>query len=92
MYKYTVSVGYSARKTTVITDRALKGHNSMQAGIIIRGDGYLLMSYNTPAAFISLDGDIECMCLCSATTRKHVSLFAREFNKTYADFKAAYGK
>ena len=49
-----------------------------------------LVSYRTDVALIKPNGDIECYGLFSATTRKHISAFAREYGYKYADFKKAY--
>lgn len=52
-----------------------------------------LISYTTRVcSIITEDGKtcLECTGLYSATTRKHISAFARQYGYTYEDFKIAY--
>ena len=50
-----------------------------------------LISYTTHvASYNTATGEITVTGLYSATTRKHISAFAWENGRTYADFKNAY--
>ena len=96
--------GIYERTVRVTVDRRLKTMPSAQAGIIDHIDdidangryykrpGITLISYETPAATLSYDGILTISCLCSATTRRHVSAFLREYcpGITYQDAKAAH--
>jgi hypothetical protein len=62
-----------------------------QAHIIRHSNGDIdLISYTTRVASILSNGNIQCYGLFSATTRKHISAFAKQFNYCYNDFKQAY--
>lgn len=68
------------RQAIVQVDKRLASMPAAQAGIIEREDGsILLISYATVAADIDKDGNLTISCLCSATTRKHVSAFLKEY-------------
>lgn len=50
-----------------------------------------LVSYNTTAAILDADGWLVITCLCSATTRRHVGAFMKEYcNSDYQMAKALY--
>lgn len=79
--------------------RQIKKLNAMpyaQAHIEIHDDTtYHLFSYTTLVATVRYDADgkwIRCYGLYSATTRKHISAFAREHGLTYYDFKDRAGE
>ena len=91
--------GIFERIERVYVDRRLLYMPAAQAGIINHVDtfngprpGYTLMSYATPAATLSDTGILTVDCLCSASTRRHVSAFLKEFcpHISYYDAKAAY--
>lgn len=61
-----------------------------QAHIELVDGAVFFFSYNTLAAVI-IDGWLSVFCLCSQTTRKHVSAFVREWASTeYSTAKAIY--
>ena len=71
--------------------RALRYLPYAQACVKEYDDGTkVLVGYVTEVARINPDNSIECDGLYSATTRKHISAFARENGFTYYDFKNAY--
>lgn len=55
-----------------------------------RDGSITLVSYVTEVAKINADGSITCNGLYSATTRRHISAFAREYGLSYYDFKRDY--
>lgn len=73
--------------------RQIKKLNAMpyaQAHIEIMDNTYYLFSYTTLVAVVRYADDgrwVKCYGLYSATTRKHISAFAREHGLTYQDFK-----
>jgi len=92
MKKYTVRENeFSARVHTVICDRALDRMPYAQAGVNARGGAVILVSYDTVAADIE-NGFLTVSCLCSVTTRKHVSAFLKEYapRLSYCDAKRAF--
>ena len=59
----------------------LKGHEHANCYVYTDGDTILFVSYRTIAAV--LNGDwLSIHCLCSATTRKQVGWFLREYCPT----------
>ena len=103
-YKARCIDGYFEHIRTVTVDRRLSTMPSAQAGIIDHIDavnalgryekrpGVTLMSYATPAATLTAGGILTIDCMCSASTRRHVSAFLREFAPaiSYHDAKAAH--
>lgn len=103
-YKARCIDGYYERIRTVTVDARLKHMPYAQAGIINHVDaydghrftgripGHTLISYDTIAATLTASGTLTISCLCSVSTRKHVSAFLREYcpGITYQDAKAAY--
>lgn len=78
--------------------RTIKKLNSMpyaQAHIEIIDDTHYLFSYTTLVASVRYDDEnekwIRCYGLYSATTRRHISAFAKEHGLTYYDFKRVAG-
>ena len=63
-----------------------------QAEIHTHNDGTIvLISYSTPVAFIEPDGTLYIRGLYSATTRKHIGKFVREYaNIGYQTAKRIY--
>jgi len=75
--------------------KKLKSMPYTQAHIEIYDDTQYLFSYRTLVATIRTeDGDkwIRCYGLYSATTRKHISAFAKENGLKYTDFKEMSGR
>ena len=71
--------------------KKLKSMPYTQAHIEIIDNEQFLFSYYTLVAKVRKDDDgtwVKCYGLYSATTRKHISAFAKENGLTYADFKA----
>ena len=50
----------------------------------------ILVSYVTEVASIDSEGWVRVRGLYSATTRRHISAFAREYRSSYAAFKRCY--
>lgn len=78
-------------------DRALEYMPSAQAGIVVEQDDNgteiaFLISYTTMVAWLDGEGWFGCKGLYSATTRRHISAFAREYGLTFYDFKRACEK
>ena len=70
--------------------KKLKTMPYAQAHIEIHDDTYYLFSYVTLVATVRYeDGEkwIKCYGLYSATTRKHISAFAKEHDLQFTDFK-----
>ena len=62
-----------------------------QAQVEFDGYTFILRSYNTIVLELDLDGWLKCNGLYSATTRKHISAFMREYTKhDYYFAKKAY--
>ena len=58
-----------------------------QAKVVSNGNGdHILVSYQTPVAFLSRDGWLYINGLYSATTRKHIRAFVRQFIPYEMDF------
>lgn len=77
----------------VWVDHRLETMPYAQAGVILRNGKVILMSYSTEAATLdTIEGWLTIDCLCSATTRRHVSAFLREYCPavSYYDAKAAF--
>ena len=75
--------------------RKLKAMPYAQAHIEIHDDTAYLFSYYTLVATVrEQDGEkwIRCYGLYSATTRKHISAFAKEYGLTFQDFKSIAGE
>ena len=103
-YKARCTNGVYEHVVTVWVDRRLARMPYAQAGVIehvdtidVNGrykriDGYTLISYETVAATLTTTGILEISCLCSVSTRNHVTAFLREFypNIGYYEAKAAF--
>ena len=75
--------------------RKLKTMPYAQAHIEIHDDTAYLFSYCTLVATVRHTEDgkfIRCYGLYSATTRKHISAFAKENSLTFQDFKSISGQ
>lgn len=74
--------------------KKLKDHAQANAKVRIYDDGTIeLISYYTRVITITPDGKIECTGTYSATTRKHIGYFCREYlpRCTYYDIKKIAG-
>ena len=75
--------------------KKLKTMPYAQAHIEIHDDTYYLFSYVTLVATVRYEeGEkwIKCYGLYSATTRKHISAFAKEHDLKFTDFKEVAGR
>ena len=75
--------------------KKLKTMPYAQAHIEIHNDTYYLFSYVTLVATVRYEeGEkwIKCYGLYSATTRKHISAFAKEHDLKFTDFKEIEGR
>lgn len=72
--------------------RKLRGHEYAQVKVIIDEESNItLISYTTPIIEVDSDGWLEVNGLYSATTRKHIGWFMREyFNLSYQLAKSLY--
>lgn len=69
------------RTETVTVDRRLKLMPSAQAGIVRESDGGIsLMSYATKVATVDGEGWLTCRGTYSASTRRHLNRWMREFD------------
>lgn len=85
--------GYWTREVNVWVDRRLSAMPYAQAGVVLRDGKAVLMSYSTEAATLNtVEGWLTIDCMCSATTRRHVSAFLKEYCPavSYYDAKAAF--
>lgn len=62
--------------------KKFEGHENAQTYMITDGENFILVSYTTAVITIS-DGWLHVNGLYSATTRKHIGWFMREFGFTY---------
>lgn len=85
MYKYIAhqQIGYFGKDTKMCVDAPLGDHESAQAGVIFRPDGEIhLYSYATHVCTIKGDY-VYCYYNGTATTRKHIGWFMREYANSY---------
>lgn len=85
MYKYIAheQIGYFGKDTAMVVDEPLADHESAQAGVIFRPDGEIhLYSYATHVCTIKGDY-VYCYYNGTATTRKHIGWFMREYANSY---------
>ena len=88
-------IGYTPRSSydekyfgEVICTEPLKSMPYASAKVLYTDDGtVLLRSYTTIVAAIDSNGYVYCFWNYSATTRKHLSAFARQYGFTYKVFK-----
>ena len=79
-YKGTEQIGYFCYDYGMTVDKRLKYCPYGQAGVIIHEDGQIdLYSYTTLVITISHDKWLRCTGTYSATTRKHIGCFLREY-------------
>lgn len=73
----------------MIIKEKLKAMPYAQAHIVRRTNAIVLVSYKTEVAAI-VGGQLVVNGLYSATTRKHISAFCRQFGTDYATAKECY--
>lgn len=91
MYKKKVCYGYTT--VTMYYDRALREMPCAQCGVMFpENGGVLFMSYTTSVIYIDGNGWLICTGTYSATTRKQIGCFLREYAPlmTYQMVKKAY--
>ena len=77
--------------TTNTTITTLKSMPYAQAKVVFSQYGITLVSYDTPVAGIDTDGNVRVNGLYSTTTRRHLSVFARDYCGTnYYTLKRCY--
>lgn len=84
-----VGIGYASR---LVCDRRLAYCPNGSAGVNFTRDGsVILRSYETNVCQIDAAGWLTCTGTYSATTRKHIGAFLREYGRraTYQDAKKA---
>ena len=80
MYTKKVNNGYFA--TTVTYDKRLKYCPYGSCGVVELYDGTIrLVSYTTVVCELTVDGWLTCTGTYSATTRKHIGAFMREYGR-----------
>lgn len=65
----------------------LKSMPYAQAKVIIENNEIVLRSYQTDVIIVTADGWLVCTGTYSATTRRHISAFMREYG--YGDYQLA---
>ena len=76
---------------TIVRTRPLEIMPYAQAKVrIYENSTAVLVSYVTEVVAIDSEGWVRVRGLCSTTTRRHISAFAREYRASYADFKRCY--
>ena len=85
MHKYIAheQIGYFCKDTKMTVCKPLANHEYAQAGVIFRPNGEIhLYSYATHVCTIK--GDlVYCFFNGTATTRKHIGWFMREYANSY---------
>lgn len=85
MYTKKIVDGYIMK--TVTYDKRLEYCPYGSAGIINQADGGIVMvSYTTPVCGITADGWAWCSGTYSATTRKHIGAFCKEYGEGVLDY------
>lgn len=85
MYKYIAheQIGYFCKDTKMTVCKPLSGHESAQAGVVFMPDGSIqLWSYATMVCEIK-GNFVRCHFNSTATTRKHIGWFMREYANSY---------
>lgn len=90
MYTKKIVNGYFVE--TVSYDKRLAYCPNGSAGVVFNDNGVHLVSYTTVVCSIDNDGFLTCTGTYSATTRKHIGAFLKEYAPTmcYYDAKKAY--
>lgn len=78
-HKYFVRSPYTGTRYEVNCDAALTGHLFASAGVKFDEHGTHLYSYLKHVATISPDGWLHVYGLYSATTRRHIGYFLKEY-------------
>lgn len=78
--------------THVEVDKRLSHMPYAQAGVNFKEGGVELISYSTSVCYIDADGWLYCNGTYSATTRKHIGAFLKEYGNgaSYYDAKRCY--
>lgn len=92
MYTKKIVDGYVEK--TVTYDKRLEYCPYGSCGVVFNSNGIHLVSYTTCVCSIDNDGFLSCTGTYSATTRKHIGAFLKEYapNLCYQDVKKAYLK
>ena len=92
MYTKKIIDGYFAK--TVTYDKNLAYCPNGSCGVIFNDDGVHLVSYTTLVCSINNNNFLTCTGTYSATTRKHIGAFLKEFapNLCYQNAKTCYEK
>lgn len=90
MYTKKVLDGYYYK--TVTYDKNLKHCPNGSCGVVFNADGIHLISYTTLVCTIDNDGFLSCTGTYSATTRKHIGAFLKEYAPLlcYSSAKSCY--
>ena len=90
MYTKKIVDGYYAK--TVTYDKCLAFCPNGSCGVVFNENGIHLISYTTLVCSIDNDEFLSCTGTYSATTRKHISAFLKEFAPmlSYSDAKWCY--
>lgn len=95
IYKARLVIGYYEKVVEVVVDRRLREMPHAQCGVRIDGHGGItFVSYDTEVITIDPMGWLTCTGTYSATTRKQMGKFLKEYapNVTYHDAKRCYEK
>ena len=92
MYTKKIIDGYFEK--TVTYDKRLSHMPYASAGVVFNDNGTHLVSYTTLVCSIDNNGFLSCTGTYSATTRKHIGAFLKEYapNLCYQDAKKCYEK
>lgn len=77
------------RTATVTVDRRLKLMPSAQAGVIENAEGTHLISYATNVLTVDPEGWMTCNGTYSASTRRHINRFLKEYEIPYITYQTA---
>lgn len=90
MYTKNIIDGYFAKTVTYDKNLAFCPYGS--CGVVFNDNGVHLISYTTLVCSIDNNGFLSCTGTYSATTRKHIGAFLKEFasNLCYHDAKYCY--
>lgn len=85
-------IGVFQKDVEVWVDKKLSRMPSAQAGVILKDGSANLISYDTLVCTIDSEGWLTCTGTYSATTRKHIGAFMREYapNESYCTAKRCY--
>ena len=85
-------IGYFYKESRQYVDKRLAYQPCAQAGVVIDNKGIHLISYTTLVCTIDPNGWLSCTGTYSATTRRHIGNFLKEYapNMNYYNAKACY--